>query len=131
MPRMTDKPQLPEVAKPSLPAKPSTYQVAMEKADAMAEGYADLPALRAVIQTLPYIGSIADTLIGARADAIKAKRLDAWLTALRARLEALDEAKLDKAFIASEEFASLVVQAGKAAADACEAGKVKMFADFL
>ncbi len=69
--------------------------------------YAQNYELRSMVQLLPYVGGALDTILSAEGNRIQKERLERFLEALNEGLNKLDEAKIDKVFLESEEFFSL------------------------
>lgn len=72
------------------------------------ERYASNTKLRALIQLLGTpVGGAIDTLLSGEAAKIKAKRFEDFIQYTREVLEKIQEEKIDKKFLKSEEFFSL------------------------
>ena len=80
------------------------------RSDGLAEKYTDMAVLRASVVAIPFVGSSIDALISGRAAKIANERLQATLSELRFRLEAIDERKLDVGFFETEKGADLFRQ---------------------
>jgi len=72
--------------------------------DAAAEKYEDLTALRAAVSLIPYVGGALDIMISGRAAHVHQERMTRWVNELRDAYGRLDEAAIDKDFLASDDF---------------------------
>jgi hypothetical protein len=86
---------------------------------------------KAPIQALPWIGSGLEAVLGERLDLLKATRFHEWLRLLHGCLKALDQEKVDKTFLESEEFLAPFMRTAKEASDCWETEKLSVFAQFL
>lgn len=64
---------------------------------------ADVTALRALIQAIPYVGSSLDTLIFDKAEKIRRRRILEYLDALHEYMRRIDADKMDKRFFKTEQ----------------------------
>lgn len=68
----------------------------------------DTPVIRAAIQAIPQLGGSLDTLIFAKAQKIKEARFMTLIDELRKDLSKINEEMIDKKYLESEEFLSIV-----------------------
>jgi hypothetical protein len=78
---------------------------AISKIDQIAEKYSSLEILRVPIQLIPFgIGSAIDSLFGNRASEIQYARLKELLDGVKSTVDKLDESKINKSFLDSDDF---------------------------
>ncbi|MDE1337179.1 hypothetical protein [Vibrio aestuarianus] len=75
------------------------------------ESYSQDPTLRSLFTLIPYLGPIIDAQMTSRASYYQGKRFDAMLRAIHSEINAIERDHLNKAYIESEEFYDLVVNA--------------------
>lgn len=63
--------------------------------------------LRSLVQIIPYVGGSLDTILSAEGNRIQKERFEKFLNELKEGMNKLNEQKIDKNFIKSEEFFSL------------------------
>lgn len=85
---------------------------------------------RAIVQAVPYGGSI-DTLLAGRASEINKRRLDELLSNLSQRLDVMDQSMIRHEYLGSEEFFDLLRSAVEVVIKCSDDGKRKLVADFL
>jgi hypothetical protein len=88
-------------------------------------------ALRTLLQQIPILGSFVDGLLSGRLDARREAKMLRLLEYLKEKLEAIDQAGLDREFLESDEFTILLAHTMREASDAYEDEKLKVFASFL
>ncbi len=86
--------------------------------------------LRAIVQAVPYAGSI-DMLLAGRAAEINKRRFDELLENLSQRLDILDQSVVRHDYLASDEFFDLLRSAVEVVIKCSDEGKRKLVADFL
>lgn len=78
----------------------------LEKA---AEKYANKTLLRAAINVVPYVGGAIDVLISSKASKISEKRILDFINSLSDNLTLVDENKIDKKYLDSDDFFDLII----------------------
>lgn len=99
--------------------------------DAASESYAQRPSLRALVQTIPFLGNYIDNLVTTRASAIAERRICDLLEAFCGELQKIDESALRKDFLQSEGFDHLLLESLRRAARSRSSGKIRRFAFLL
>jgi hypothetical protein len=101
---------------------------ALSKFDEMAKKYSSLEMLRAPIQLIPFgVGSAIDSLFGNRASNIQYNRLMDLINGIKSDVEKLDESKLNKSFLDSDEFYFLCRDIFMKVANTRTLDKIKLF----
>ena len=108
--------------------EPEATLKALQRAE---EIYAALPPLRALAVAIPFVGGSIDALLGGYASKLAEHRIHRLLAELRAMLHDVDEAKVDKAFLESEEWADLVMKAFTASARTGNEKKIRLYAAIM
>ncbi|MDE3074708.1 MAG: hypothetical protein KGJ86_04700 [Chloroflexota bacterium] len=80
-----------------------------EHIDRAVERYDELGKLRAPLQLIPVVGPVLDVIVSSTASRIQRERLEGFFADLRTACEALDQAKIDRKFLESEDFFDLFV----------------------
>jgi hypothetical protein len=75
-----------------------------ERIDRAVERYDELGKLRAPLQLIPIVGPVLDVIVSSTASRIQRERLEGFFEDLRTACAALDEAKVDRGFLESEDF---------------------------
>lgn len=75
-----------------------------DKYDEISTSYHDLPTIRAIVQLIPHVGGSLDTLLASRAEKLASKRIEKFIDETKQKLDNIDESKIDKEFIRTEEF---------------------------
>ncbi len=89
-------------------------------------------ALRVIAQLIPPpVGGIIDTLFASRWNRIQLQRYEDFLQGLRRRIECIDESKLDRGFLESDEFASLFFNVSTRVMHEYETEKICLFRNTL
>jgi hypothetical protein len=96
-----------------------------------AEKYGRSVIARTVVTAIPYVGSPINELLTGKWGRRWQQRTEEWLALLDERMQAIEEGKVDKAFLESDEFASLVVSIVQRLQSTHEAEKVACFANIL
>jgi hypothetical protein len=97
----------------------------------VAEVYAELDEVRALIQLIPIFGGPIDTLIAGRGAQIVRRRIEALIEEVRKRADRLEKEKVDHSFVESEEFDDLVMRAFRAASATRDREKIRVYAAIL
>ena len=100
-------------------------------ADRAVEIYSERGWLRAAVQLIPYVGGAIDALVATRAERLTRERIESLLDELKGAAEQLDEEKIDRDFVGSEEWDDLVLRAFRAAADSGDREKHRLVAAIL
>jgi hypothetical protein len=69
--------------------------------------YSELSILRAAIQTIPTVGSAIDTLLAEKAAKFQERRILSFIETTKRLISQLDQEKISKAFLDSEDFFTL------------------------
>lgn len=86
--------------------------------------------LRALVQTVPYAGSI-DMLLAGKAAEINKRRFDELLSDIAQRLDVMDQSMVRHEYLASEDFFDLLRLAVEVVVKCTDDAKRKLVADFL
>jgi hypothetical protein len=108
--------------------QPGAVGAALRRAE---EIYASLPPLQALVVAIPFVGGSLDALFGGYASKLQERRARQLFGELHAMMSKLEEAKLDKTFIGSEEWDDLVLKALRAATQTGDAKKIRLYAAIL
>gem|GEM_PF-6040457 len=93
-----------------------------------AEWYSERTVFRALVQAIPYAGGPLDALFGGWGAELIARRQAQLLEELRAAFQRIEEEKVDKAFIESEEFLNLVLRGLDHSARTHRADRIRLLA---
>lgn len=94
----------------------------------ISEDYSNNPVLRSLINLIPYVGGAIDVLITTKIQEISWKRLNNYLDLLQKQFENVNESKIDKDYLQSEEFYDLFLQTARASTRTRSEEKTKLFA---
>jgi hypothetical protein len=100
---------------------------ALEKATLL---YENVP-IQFAVKSIPVIGPGLEAIFDGRLEQAREQRLRDWLRLVHGCMKALDEEKVDKAFLESEEFLALFMRTAKEASECIEKEKLSVFAQFL
>jgi len=95
------------------------------------EDYSNSPILRSMVNLIPYVGGAIDVLITTRIQEISWKRLNTYLDQLQKQFENVDESKINKEFLQSEEFYDLFLQTARASTRTRSEQKIKLFSSII
>jgi hypothetical protein len=109
------------------PAKGKAAKVA----DKAVEMYSEQAALRATISAIPWIGSSIDAFLSTKGQKIVQNRITSLLDALKDEMRDIQEGKVDKPYLESDEFFDLTLKALEAATRTKEIAKIGMYARIL
>ncbi len=101
---------------------------ALEKA---AEIYSQSALLRAEICGIPFIGSSIDAFFGTRGQNIIQRRIFHFINKLKSEIAKLEEKKVDKEYIISEEFFDLMFRAFEYTGRTRDDSKIELYAKIL
>lgn len=105
---------------------------AITNQDTLLEKYSDNNELRALLQLIPFgIGSAIDSYAGNKANQLKYDRIKLLMQSFSEDLAKLEEASLNKEYIASDEFYLLFVKATGACEKEQNKEKIKFFKNLL
>jgi hypothetical protein len=96
-------------------AKKAIQKIQSISKDSMAEAYSDALIPRLIIQSIPKIGGQLDTYFAWKGEQLQKERFEKFIYLLSEVLEKLDEEKMDKEFIESEEFNELFYEVSRQA----------------
>ena len=99
--------------------------------DRAVEAYSARGWLRAAVAMVPYLGSAIDALITTRGAALTQRRIETLLEELRVAAEHLDDKKVNRDFLASEEFDDLMMRAFRSASETRDRDKIRLYAAIL
>lgn len=102
----------------------------MRKPSEMLIEYEKSYFFRAIVQAVPYGGSV-DTLLAGRAVEIIKRRLEELMSNLSERLDVMDQSVIRHGYLASEEFFDLLRSAVEVVIKCSDEGKRQLVADFL
>ena len=102
----------------------------MRKPSEMLTEYEKSYFFRALVQAVPYGGSL-DTLLAGKAAEINKRRFDELMSNLSQRLDLLDQSMIRHEYLGSEEFFDLLRSAVEVVIKCTDEGKRKLVADFL
>jgi hypothetical protein len=97
----------------------------------VSEEYAEKTGLRALVNLIPNIGGSLDVLLTSKAQRLSQKRIETLLSELRKQLEEVEESKIDKTFLDSEDWYDLVLQAFEKAIRTRSVEKIQSFSKIL
>lgn len=95
------------------------------------EWYTGKSALRALITTMPVIGSPIDVLISTEGQNIIQERITDLINELTSEMDKISEDKVDYEFIWSEDFFDLIVTAFESASRTKEIEKINLYAKII
>lgn len=107
----------------------SKQSLSMKKESGIADR--DLLAIEAALNLIPFAGGFLATYFGEIRNKRIEERILKYIKYFKERLDGLDEKKIDKEYIKSEEFAELFVKGGEQAARSSTEKKIRRFADIL
>lgn len=93
--------------------------------------YAKNVALRSLVNLIPTIGSSLDVIFTEKWNRIVAKRIESFFKYTQQEFEKIQEEKVNKEFIESEDFADLVVNCLSMSSKTRQKEKIKMFSNIL
>lgn len=93
--------------------------------------YSKRTSIRALVPLIPYVGSSIDVLLGSKAQKFAEERKERLYTELKAEIEKLDEPKIDKEYLQSEEWFDILLQAIDKTVRTRSKEKIKLFAKVL
>lgn len=96
-----------------------------------AEWYTDKSILRAIINTIPYIGGPIDVFISTEGQNIIQRRICDFIEQLRLELKDVKEEQVNKDFLNSEEFFDMIVAAFESASRTKEIEKINLYAKII
>jgi len=91
------------MSKPQPSPSPTRTDLA-KRLDQAAERYTDLVALRAAVSLIPYVGSALDVVLSSPASQVQQRRFERLITGLAEAYQQVDDAKIDREFLESDEF---------------------------
>jgi hypothetical protein len=97
----------------------------------VSEVYAENTVLRALINTIPYIGSSLDILFASKGQKIIKSRLTQILEDLKVEMNRLQENMIDSEYLESEEWFDLVLRGFEAAAKTRDREKICLYSKVL
>lgn len=80
-----------------------------EKFHNAAIAYSDISELRALVNLIPVIGSSIDVIISSEAQKVQFKRIQGTISHLTDEMRDIDEEKIDRSFLETEEFFDLLL----------------------
>lgn len=95
------------------------------------EWYADRSVLRAVINTIPIIGSPIDVFFSTEGQKIIQKRITDMIDELKSEMDKISDDKVDYDFIWSEDFFDLILAAFESASRTKEVQKINLYAKII
>jgi hypothetical protein len=95
--------------------KKAIRRIQTESEDSMSEAYSDTLIPRLTIQSIPLIGGQLDTFLTWKGEQLQKERFEKFVDILSDALEKLDEEKIDKEFLESEEFIELFYEVSRQA----------------
>jgi len=101
-----------------------------EKLAQASEAYAQNTWLRALINLIPHIGSSLDIILASRGE-IHKKRMFEFLKNLKEELSNIEEEKIDKAYLETEEFSDILLKLMEASMKSRDREKIRLYAKFL
>lgn len=126
---MTAQHGSPDAVRPNEP--PAALAKVRDLADRAADAYSSTGWLRAGAAAIPFIGGSIDALITTRASELFERRVTAFLEELQAAAARLEETKVDRRYLDSEDWHDLLLRAFRAAADTRDPEKVRLYAAIL
>ncbi len=96
-----------------------------------AEYYTQNAELRTAICSIPHIGSAIDVFVATKGQNIIQRRVRSLIENLSSNMSKLEERKVDKEFLRSEEFFELIVRAFEYAARTKDDEKIGLYAQIL
>lgn len=113
----------------NLPARTSTN--ALSAISRGAEWYSSRPAIRALVVAIPSLGGAIDVALSTDAARTVEKRLTRFMEVLSEECDTLDEEKLDKTFVGSDDWTDAVLGTFQAATRAGSEEKLRIYARIL
>lgn len=102
-----------------------------EKINPAIEKYSENIILREAISFIPFIGSPLDIFLTTKAQKTVNVRIIHLFNELKGEMSTLEEGKVDKDYINSEEFIDLFIKTIEATAKTIDKGKIKLYAKLL
>lgn len=91
---------------------PKRIAESIDKAsDSALERYSGSQGSRAIVTSIPYIGSGIDVVLSTRGQSVVNRRFTELFKDIRRRMENLEEEAIDKSYVESEEFIDLLIRA--------------------
>lgn len=103
----------------------------MERVNEKISQYGDALLLRAAVSNLPWIGSTLDMILSSKAQKFTEERIMKLLSDLELELAKVDEEKIDKDYLDSEEFYDLMMNAFRATVKTRSEAKIRTYALIL
>jgi hypothetical protein len=100
-------------------------------AEAALEAYADNIVVRAAVTTIPFVGGPLDLILSTKGQKIVQERVMLLLDALKHEAANLQEEKVDKQYLESEEWFDLILKALEASARTRHIEKLQLYAKVL
>jgi len=111
--------------------KSSTDKYISDKLKPAIEKYSENIILREAITLIPYIGSPLDVFLTTKSQKIFSDRIINLFDELKYEMTTLENKKVDKDYINSEEFIDLFIRTIDVAAKTRDKGKIKLYAKLL
>lgn len=102
-----------------------------ERIENASKVYTDNLGLRAYIQMIPIVGGSVDLLLTSKWHKISQKRLEIFIEAVTEEFALIEETKVDRQFLETEEFFDLVIKALNLVIKTRSSEKIKLYAKIL
>ena len=102
-----------------------------ENMDRAVEEYNDNPIIASAVSSIPVVGSIIHIFVQTRGRQITKQRFLSLCAALKAEIALVDEVKIDRTFLESEEGYDLISKAFRMALETAEDIKMQLYARIL
>ncbi len=95
------------------------------------EEYARKTGWRALVNLIPYIGSSLDVLLTAKAQEVTQQRIESLVSEVSNQLKLIEESKVDKSFLDSDEWYDLVFRTFEKAIRTRSTEKIQLYSKIL
>lgn len=102
-----------------------------DKLSRLDEAYSKKTGWRALVNLIPYVGGSLDVLLTSKAHKLTEQRIESLLAELAQQVGTVDESKIDKDFLESEEWYDMVFRAFEKAIRTRSLEKIKLYSKIL
>lgn len=102
-----------------------------QKVKDIGNSYSDNTSLKAVVNLIPYVGGALDEIFSHRSNSLKNKRLENFISNTENVFQDIEENKLNKSFLESDEFTDLVLRCIRLSIKTTSNDKAKIFSQII
>lgn len=97
----------------------------------VSKSYNDKTILRMAVNAIPYIGGALDLLLSSKWNKIAEKRIEDFFEFVNEKIDTVEEEKINKDFLETEEFADILMECLRSSMKTRERNKIKNFSNIL